>query len=72
VLEDTAAGRQTAEGVSMWRGIVRVSCFHDSQSRLRNHVAALLLALGLHNTHTGTWESVSVPLAQAANPDCAP
>jgi hypothetical protein len=51
----------------MWRVIVRVSYFHDSQSRLRNHVAALLLAMGLQNTHTGTWESAAVPLAQAAN-----
>jgi hypothetical protein len=50
----------------MWRVIVRVSYFHDSQSRLRNHVAALFVAMGLQNTHTGTWESPAVPLAQAA------
>jgi hypothetical protein len=51
----------------MWRVIVRVSYFHDSQSRLRNHVAAHFVALGLQNTHTGTWESPAVPLAQVAN-----
>jgi hypothetical protein len=50
----------------MWRVIVRVSYFHDSQTRLRNHVAVLFVAMGLQNTHTGTWESSAVPLAQAA------
>jgi hypothetical protein len=50
----------------MWRVIVRVSYFHDHQSRLRNHVAGLFTAMGLHNTNTGTWESDAVPLAQAA------
>ncbi len=51
----------------MWRVIVRVSYFHDLQSRLRNHVASLFAAMGLHNTNTGTWESAAVPFAQAAN-----
>jgi hypothetical protein len=50
----------------MWRVIVRVSYFSDNQSRLRNYVATLLTAMGLHNTNTGTWESPAVPLAQAA------
>ena len=50
----------------MWRVIVRISYFHDVQSRLRNHVAGLFVAMGLQNTNTGTWESAAVPLAQAA------
>ena len=50
----------------MWRVIVRISYFHDMQSRLRNHVAGLFAAMGLQNTNTGTWESAAVPLAQAA------
>jgi hypothetical protein len=41
----------------MWRVIIRVSYFHDHQSRLRNHIAALFAAMGLQNTNTGTWES---------------
>jgi len=51
----------------MWRVIIRVSYFHDTQSRLRNHVAALFTAMGLQNTNTGTWESPAVPLVQAAH-----
>jgi hypothetical protein len=50
----------------MWRVIIRVSYFSDSQSRLRNYVATLFAAMGLQNTNTGTWESPAVPLAQAA------
>jgi hypothetical protein len=50
----------------MWRVIVRISFFHDSGSRLRNHLAPLFTAMGLQNTHTGTWESAAVGLAQAA------
>ena len=50
----------------MWRVIVRVSYFHDLQSRLRNHVAGLFGAMGLRNTKTGTWESAAVPHSQAA------
>jgi hypothetical protein len=50
----------------MWRVIIRVSYFHDLQSRLRNHVATLFASTGLQNTNTGTWESSAVPLAQAA------
>jgi hypothetical protein len=50
----------------MWRVIIRISYFHDNQSRLRNHIAALFAAMGLQNTNTGTWESVAVPLAQAS------
>jgi hypothetical protein len=50
-----------------WRVIVRISYFHDSQSRLRNaHIVPLFNALGLQNTMTGTWESVAVNQAQAA------
>jgi hypothetical protein len=49
----------------MWRVIIRVSYFHDHQSRLRNHIATLFAAMGLQNTNTGTWESAAVPLAQA-------
>ena len=51
----------------MWRVIVRVSYFSDHQSRLRNYVAGLFVAMGLQNTNTGTWESSAVPLALAAN-----
>lgn len=51
----------------MWRVIIRISYFSDTQSRLRNHVAALFVAMGLQNTNTGTWESAAVPQAQAAN-----
>jgi hypothetical protein len=29
-------------------------------------VAVLFTAMGLKNTNTGTWESLAVPLAQAA------
>lgn len=49
----------------MWRVIIRISYFHDSQSRLRNHIATLFTAMGLQNTNTGTWESLAVPLPQA-------
>jgi hypothetical protein len=49
----------------MWRVIVRISFFHDLGSRLRNHLAPMFGAMGLQNTHTGTWESPAVPLAQA-------
>ena len=48
----------------MWRGIIRISYFHDHQSRLRNYIDTLFV--GLHNTNTGTWESASVPIAQAS------
>ena len=50
----------------MWRVIIRISYFHDYQSRLRNHIATLFTAMGLNNMNTGTWESASVPLAQAS------
>ena len=50
----------------MWRVIVRISFFHDYGSRLRNHLVPMFTAMGLHNTHTGTWESAAVGLAQAA------
>ena len=50
----------------MWRVIVRISFFRDRRSGLRNHVAAFFTAMGLQNTHTGTWESQAVGLAQAA------
>ena len=49
-----------------WRVIIRISFFHDLGSRLRNHLAPMFSAMGLQNTHTGTWESRSVDLAQAA------
>ena len=50
-----------------WRVIVRISYFHDRQSRLRNaHIVPLFHALGLQNTMTGTWESAAVNQAQAA------
>lgn len=49
----------------MWRVIVRISFFHDNQSRLRNHVANMFAAMGLQNTNTGTWESPAVPLNQS-------
>jgi hypothetical protein len=50
----------------MWRVIVRISYFHDTQSRLRNYLATMFATMGLQNTNTGTWESPAVPLAQAA------
>ena len=50
-----------------WRVIVRISYFHDTQSRLRNnHVVPAFQAMGLQNTSTGTWESPAVDQAQAA------
>src|SRR5437660_937533 len=52
--------------VAMWRVIIRISYFHDYGSRLRNYIAMLLAAMGLQNTNTGTWESASVPIAQAS------
>ena len=52
----------------MWRVIVRISYFHDTQSRLRNnHVVPFFTALGLQNTATGTFESPAVNRVQAAN-----
>ncbi len=50
----------------MWRVIVRISFFPDRGSRLRNHLDPSFTAMGLQNTHTGTWESPAVSLAQAA------
>lgn len=50
----------------MWRVIIRISFFHDTGSRLRNHLAPLFNAMGLQNTLTGTWESPGVGLGQAA------
>lgn len=50
----------------MWRVIVRISFFHDTGSRLRNHLVPMFTAMGLQNTRTGTWESASVSLPQAA------
>jgi hypothetical protein len=50
----------------MWRVIVRISFFHDYGSRLRNYLTPMFAAMGLQNTHTGTWESAAVGLAQAA------
>ena len=49
----------------MWRVIVRISFFHDTGSRLRNHLAPMFAAMGLQNSRTGTWESANVSLAQA-------
>jgi len=49
----------------MWRVIIRISFFHDTGSRLRNHLAPMFTAMGLQNTLTGTWESAAVGLAQA-------
>jgi hypothetical protein len=46
----------------MWRVIIRISYFHDHGS----HIATLFTAMGLQNTNTGTWESASVPIAQAS------
>jgi hypothetical protein len=54
----------------MWRVIIRISYFHDQQSRLRNHMAGLFAAMGLQNTNTGTWESAAVPCAQASAQLC--
>ena len=52
----------------MWRVIVRISYFHDTQSRLRNnHVVPFFTALGLQNTATGTFESAAVDRVRAAD-----
>lgn len=51
----------------MWRVIIRISYFHDTGSRLRNHLVPMFNAMGLRNTLTGTWESPTVGLAQAAS-----
>lgn len=52
----------------MWRVIVRISYFHDAGSKLRNnHVVPFFSSLGLQNTATGTFESVSVDQVQAAD-----
>jgi hypothetical protein len=61
-------GAQAREITIMaWRVIVRISYFHDRQSRLRNnHVVPLFTGLGLQNTMTGTWESPAADEAQAA------
>ncbi len=51
----------------MWRVIVRISYFHDTASRLRNHhVVPFFNALGLQNTATGTFESPALDQVQAA------
>jgi hypothetical protein len=50
----------------MWRVIVRIGYFNDAQSRLRSRVVQFFTATGLQNTATGTFESPSVPRAQAA------
>jgi hypothetical protein len=50
----------------MWRVVFRVSFYRDTGSRLRNHLAPLFNAMGLHNTLTGTWESAAVALPEAA------
>lgn len=60
-------GRRREDIDVAWRVIVRISYFHDSQSRLRNnHVVPFFTAMGLQNTMTGTWESPAVDEAQAA------
>src|SRR4051812_27613098 len=64
-MEAPAASASAKEEVAMWRVNIRISYFHDHQSRLRNHLATLFATMGLHNTNTGTWESASVPRAQA-------
>jgi hypothetical protein len=50
----------------MWRVVVRISFYRNTGSRLRNHLAPLFNAMGLHNTLTETWESPGAGLAQAA------
>jgi hypothetical protein len=50
----------------MWRVVIRISFYRDRGSRLRNHIAQFFYTMGLQNTHTGTWESPAVSLAQAA------
>jgi hypothetical protein len=65
--EDEAADDDRQPRAShMWRVIVRISFFRDHGSRLRNYLVPLFTAMGLQNTHTGTWESQAVGLAQAA------
>jgi len=39
-----------------WRAIVRISLNKDSNSALRNAVAATLTKAGFERTKTGTWE----------------
>lgn len=57
---------ERVQASSKWRVIIRISFFHDMGSRLRNHLAPMFNAMGLQNTITGTWESPTVDLAQAA------
>ena len=55
-----------------WRLLLRIlnavdsGRTHDRASRLRNHLVPMFTAVGLQNSHTGTWESPSVDLTQAA------
>jgi len=43
----------------MWRVIIRISFFHDTGSRLRNHLAPMFNTTGLQNTLTGTWAGLT-------------
>ena len=56
------------EGDNMlYRVIVRVSYTNDTRSVIRNTLLPLMLAAGLQNTATGTWESDATEFAQAAD-----
>src|ERR1700677_2269303 len=63
---ETSNLRKTMRGVAMWRVIIRIGYFNDVGSQLRNHVVQFFNNMGLHNTATGTFESATVPRAQAA------
>ena len=51
----------------LYRVIVRVSYTNDTRSVIRNTLLPLMLAAGLQNTATGTWESDATEFAQAAD-----
>jgi hypothetical protein len=51
----------------LYRVIIRFSFDSDTSSAVRNEVEKNLVAVGISNTKTGTWESESVTLKKATN-----
>jgi hypothetical protein len=50
----------------MWRIIVRIGYFGDTQSALRNRIVPELRSIGLSNSDTGTWEGQAVAATTAS------
>jgi len=46
------------------RAIIRLSIDQEKNSKLRNHVAALLRAAGFTKVGTGSWEHRSITMQQ--------